>query len=817
MTEQIQSQSGSQNGEVLLTMTNVSKSFPGVKALDHANLSVRSHSVHALMGENGAGKSTLLKCLFGIYAKDEGEILFLGKPVNFKTSKEALENGISMVHQELNLVRQTSVMDNLWLGRYPLKGPFVDHAKMYRDTKAIFDELDIDVDPREKVAKLSVSQMQMIEIAKAFSYNAKIVIMDEPTSSLSEKEVEHLFKIIQKLKDRGCGIIYISHKMDEIFKICDEITILRDGKWINTIPVKGTTMDQIVSMMVGRELTQRFPEKTNVPKEITLEVENLTALNQPSIQDVSFNLRKGEILGIAGLVGAKRTDIVEAIFGVRELKSGTIKLNGKTVKNHTALEAINNGFALVTEERRSTGIYSNLSIEFNSLISNMKSYLTPWKLLSNKKMNSDTQWVIDSMNVKTPSHKTTIGSLSGGNQQKVIIGRWLLTQPEILMLDEPTRGIDIGAKFEIYQLIQELAKKDKGIIMISSEMPELLGVTDRILVMSNGKVAGIVETAKTSQEEILQLAAKYLGSVKDSGNDVVVVVSAMGKTTDALIKLAHEITDKPDLREMDRLMSTGEQQTIALLSIALQTLGYEAISLTGAQAGIKTSGHYTKNRIEDINGKEIKEHLSKGKIVVVAGFQGVNEAGDVTTLGRGGSDTSAVALAAALGGRCEIYTDVDGIYTIDPRVYKKAKKLSVISYDEMMELAFLGAGVMEPRAVELGSKYGVEIYVGKSLGEKNGTIITSREKTKENKEMEQKVITGVSINENMEVRYDVYLEDENEDNISDEVDFDAPMKRLELIFSHITEEEKEILEKYNFKYEYTEDNKIKLKEENAIY
>ena len=255
-------------------------------------------------------------------------------------------------------------------------------------------------------------------------------------------------------------------------------------------------------------------------------------------------------------------------------------------------------------------------------------------------------------------------------------------------------------------------------------------------------------TSVATTEKIMNIA-KYLGSVKDSGNDVVVVVSAMGKTTDALIKLAHEITDKPDLREMDRLMSTGEQQTIALLSIALQTLGYEAISLTGAQAGIKTSGHYTKNRIEDINGKEIKEHLSKGKIVVVAGFQGVNEAGDVTTLGRGGSDTSAVALAAALGGRCEIYTDVDGIYTIDPRIYKKAKKLPVISYDEMMELAFLGAGVMEPRAVELGSKYGVEIYVGKSLGEKNGTIITSVEKTKENKKMEQKVITGVSINENM--------------------------------------------------------------------
>lgn len=499
-----------QNQEVLLTMTNVSKSFPGVKALDGANLTVKSHSVHALMGENGAGKSTLLKCLFGIYAKDEGDILFLGQPVNFKTSKEALENGISMVHQELNLVRQRNVMDNLWLGRYPLKGIFVDHGKMYRDTKAIFDELDIDIDPKEKVANLSVSQMQMIEIAKAFSYNAKIVIMDEPTSSLSEKEVDHLFKIIEKLKNRGCGIIYISHKMDEIFKICDEITILRDGKWINTVAVKDSTMDSIVSMMVGRELTQRFPPKTNTPQEVILQVENLTALNQPSIKDISFELRKGEILGIAGLVGAKRTDIVETIFGVREKQSGTVKLHDKIMENRTALEAINNGFALVTEERRSTGIYANLSIEFNSLISNMKSYISSFGLLSNKKMKSDTQWVIDSMNVKTPSHKTSIGSLSGGNQQKVVIGRWLLTQPEILMLDEPTRGIDVGAKYEIYQLIMQLAQKDKGIIMISSEMPELLGITDRILVMSNGRMAGIVETANTTQEEILQLAAKYL-------------------------------------------------------------------------------------------------------------------------------------------------------------------------------------------------------------------------------------------------------------------------------------------------------------------
>ncbi|ROV57671.1 galactose/methyl galactoside ABC transporter ATP-binding protein MglA [Vibrio ponticus] len=499
-----------QKYEFLLEMTGISKEFPGVKALDDVNLRVRPHSIHALMGENGAGKSTLLKCLFGIYEKNKGDIVFLGEHVNFKSSKEALESGVSMVHQELNQVLQCSVMDNIWLGRYPKKGLFVDHNKMYLDTKEIFEELNIDIDPRVKVKTLSVSQMQMLEIAKAFSYNAKIVIMDEPTSSLTEKEVNHLFSIIKKLKDKGCGVVYISHKMEEIFAICDEITVLRDGQWVDTRPLEGLTMDAIIAMMVGRELTQRFPEKTNQPKDVILEVNNLTALNQPSIQDISFELKAGEILGVAGLVGSRRTDIVETIFGVRERSGGTIKLHGRDMKNRDAHEAINNGFALVTEERRSTGIYGNLDITFNSLVANVDQYKAGLGLLSNKKMRSDTQWVIDSMRVKTPSHETQIGSLSGGNQQKVIIGRWLLTQPEILMLDEPTRGIDVGAKYEIYQLILELAKKNKGIIIISSEMPELLGITDRIMVMSNGRLAGTVSTKETSQNEILELASRYL-------------------------------------------------------------------------------------------------------------------------------------------------------------------------------------------------------------------------------------------------------------------------------------------------------------------
>ena len=499
-----------ENLKYVLEMENISKEFPGVKALDNVQLKLKPGTVRALMGENAAGKSTLMKCLFGIYEKNSGKILLDGVEVNFKSTKEALENGVSMVHQELNQVLQRNVLDNIWLGRYPMKGFFVDEKKMYNDTINIFKDLDIKVDPRKKVADLPIAERQMIEIAKAVSYKSKVIVMDEPTSSLTEKEVDHLFKIIKKLKESGVGIIYISHKMEEIKMISDEITILRDGKWISTNDVSKISTEQIISMMVGRDLTERFPKKDNTAKEMILEVKNLTALNQPSIQDVSFELYKGEILGIAGLVGSKRTEIVETIFGMRPKEHGEIILNGKTVKNRNPEEAIKNGFALVTEERRSTGIFSMLDIAFNSVISNLDRYKNKFKLLKNKDIEKDTKWIVDSMRVKTPSYSTKIGSLSGGNQQKVIIGRWLLTEPEVLMLDEPTRGIDVLAKYEIYQLMIDLAKKDKGIIMISSEMPELLGVTDRILVMSNGRVAGIVKTSETNQEEIMELSAKYL-------------------------------------------------------------------------------------------------------------------------------------------------------------------------------------------------------------------------------------------------------------------------------------------------------------------
>ncbi len=494
----------------LLEMQNITKEFPGVKALDGVSLTVRPGTVHALMGENGAGKSTLMKCLFGIYNKDSGTILLDGKEVNFKSSKEALENGVAMVHQELNQALTRSVMDNLWLGRYPkVGGLMVSESIMRKRTKEIFEELDVHVDPKAIMSTMPVSQRQMVEIAKAVSYNSKIIVFDEPTSSLTETEVEHLFRIINMLRDKGCGIIYISHKMEEILRISDDVTIMRDGTWVATRPAKELTMDEIIRLMVGRELTNRFPPKDNVPGEVILEVEHLAG-KYTRLKEASFQLHKGEILGIAGLDGSGRTEVLENLFGAMTRDGGTIRLHGREIRNRTPRESIKNGFALLTEERRATGIFGIRDIRDNTVISNLKSYLMGHICLSDKKMREDTDWSIQAMHIKTPSQATQIRSLSGGNQQKVIIGRWLLTKPEILLLDEPTRGIDVGAKYEIYQLIIDLAKEGKGVIMVSSEMPELLGVCDRILVMSGGRLASEVDAKNTSQEEILTLAAKYV-------------------------------------------------------------------------------------------------------------------------------------------------------------------------------------------------------------------------------------------------------------------------------------------------------------------
>ncbi len=499
------------NQTVLLRMEGICKSFPGVKALDEAQLTLRAGTVHALMGENGAGKSTLMKCLFGIYSKDAGHIYLEGKEINFKSSREALDNGVAMVHQELNQALKRNVMDNIWLGRYPkMKGlPIVSEKQMYEDTMRVFRELDVNVDPKMVMSKMPVSQRQMVEIAKAVSFNSKVIVLDEPTSSLTETEVEHLFRIINMLRDRGCGIIYISHKMDEILRISDDVTIMRDGHYIATKSAKELTKAEIIRLMVGREMTNQFPPKLNTASdEDILKVEGITA-QYSLLQDVSFSLKKGEILGVAGLDGSGRTELLENLFGAATRKGGRMFKDGKEIRNKTPKEAIANGFALVTEERRATGIFAILNIRENTVISSLKNYLSGI-LLQDKKMAKSTDDMIQAMRIKTPSQKTQIRSLSGGNQQKVIFGRWILTSPDILLLDEPTRGIDVGAKYEIYQLIQDLAKQGKSVIMVSSEMPELLGVCSRILVMSGGRLAGEVDADNTSQEEIMTLAAKYV-------------------------------------------------------------------------------------------------------------------------------------------------------------------------------------------------------------------------------------------------------------------------------------------------------------------
>ena len=501
--------------QYLLEMLDIEKQFPGVKALDHAKLQLRPGTVHALMGENAAGKSTLMKCLFGIYTRDGGTVTMNGQPVAFTSPKDALENGVAMVHQELNQVLRRNVMENMWLGRFPTnKLGMVDSRKMYDETKKVFAQLEIDVDPRQTIGDLSVSKRQMVEIAKAASYDAKILVLDEPTSSLTEDEVEHLFRIMNRLTAQGVGIIYISHKMDEILRISDDVTIMRDGQWIATREAKDLTKEEIIRLMVGREMTNQFPPKNNQIGEVLLDVKDFSGRYEPTCHHVSFQLHRGEVLGVAGLVGSRRTELLNTLFGYYTKGEGEVSMNGKPINNVNTDEARKNSFALITEERRATGLFGENTILFNSVIANVDAYGKP--LLNNRKMDKDTDWVIESMKVKTPSKKTRIKSLSGGNQQKVIIGRWLLTQPDVLLLDEPTRGIDVGAKYEIYQLILNLAEQGKGVMMVSSEMPELLGVCDRILVMSNGQLAGIVERGKDfgnipgEQETIMALAAKYV-------------------------------------------------------------------------------------------------------------------------------------------------------------------------------------------------------------------------------------------------------------------------------------------------------------------
>ena len=487
--------------EYILEMLDIVKEFPGVRALKGVQLKVRPGTVHTLMGENGAGKSTLMKCLIGIHPPTSGKILFRGQEIRYKTTLEAMNSGISMIHQELSPVPERSVCDNVWLGREPRKGLIVDHKKMRQDCIELFNKLGLDLDPDAKMVVLTVAKMQMVEIAKAVSYDSQIVIMDEPTSSLTDAEVEQLFKIIADLKAKNVASIYISHKMDELFRISDDITIYRDGEYIATDRAENLNVDKVITLMVGREVTQMFPKVDCPIGETILKVENLSAGR--AVKSVSFELHRGEILGMAGLVGAGRTETAEAIFGMRHITGGTIYKDGKELHIKSPEDAIANKIGLLTEDRRGNGIVGLLSIRENTVLANLKAYGFP---LNHKQMRTDTEEYIQKLNTKTPSQETPIQNLSGGNQQKVLVGRWLLTNPDILIVDEPTRGIDVGAKAEIHSLITKLAGEGKAIIMISSELPEVMGMSDRIVVMHEGTMTGLVERKDFSSELILKYA-----------------------------------------------------------------------------------------------------------------------------------------------------------------------------------------------------------------------------------------------------------------------------------------------------------------------
>jgi methyl-galactoside transport system ATP-binding protein len=504
-----------------LELFNISKTFPGVKALDDVTLHVERGAVHALMGENGAGKSTLMKCLFGMYKMDGGKIVLNNTERSFNSAADAMKAGVSMIHQELSNVPKRSVAQNIWLGREPLNQfHLINHKKMIRDTGELLGGLNFNFDPAATMGTLSISQQQGCEIAKAVSYDSSVVVMDEPTSSLTENEVEHLFDIIRKLRETGVAVIYISHKMEEIFKIADTVSVMRDGKMVGTYPVAEIDSNKLISLMVGRDNTERFPRVDSKIGDVYLQVKNLTAANPKSFKDISFELRQGEILGIGGLVGAQRTELVESIFGVRAIMSGEVIVKGKplAVRSHkiTPRAAIEAGVSLVTEDRRGSGIFPLLNITANTTIPSLGTYRNKAGLLDHGTLNAKAVGYNQQLRTKTPSMTTLIQNLSGGNQQKVILSRWLMTLPDILIMDEPTRGIDVGAKFEIYTIMGELVRQGKAIIMVSSEMPELIGMSHRIMVLCGGRMTGMLERNSGSaggagfdQEEIMRLATQF--------------------------------------------------------------------------------------------------------------------------------------------------------------------------------------------------------------------------------------------------------------------------------------------------------------------
>ncbi len=492
--------------EYLLSADGIRKEFPGVVALDDVEFKLKRGTVHALMGENGAGKSTLMKILAGIYTPDKGKVKLKGVDIRLTSPLDALENGIAMIHQELNLMPFMTVAENIWIRREPKnRFGFVDHGEMNRITARLFDRLKIKIDPEIEVRHLSVANRQMVEIAKAVSYESDVLIMDEPTSALTEREVAHLFEIIRDLREQGIGIVYITHKMNELFEIADEFSVFRDGKFIGTHASSNVTRDDIIRMMVGREITQMFPKEEVPIGDVVLSVKNLTL--DGVFRDVSFDVRAGEILGIAGLVGSGRSNVAETLFGVTPASSGTISIDGKTLSINSPNTAIRHRMAFLTEDRKDTGCLLILDILENMQIAVLQDRFVKGGFVTEKQITAACEDMSRKLRVKTPNLQERIENLSGGNQQKVLIGRWLLTNPRILILDEPTRGIDVGAKAEIHRLVTELARNGVAVIMISSEMPEVLGMSDRIMVMHEGRVTGFLDRAEATQIKVMELAA----------------------------------------------------------------------------------------------------------------------------------------------------------------------------------------------------------------------------------------------------------------------------------------------------------------------
>ncbi|SFA60216.1 monosaccharide ABC transporter ATP-binding protein, CUT2 family (TC 3.A.1.2.-) [Paracoccus halophilus] len=494
-------------GDELLRIEGIRKEFPGVVALDDVRFSLRRGTVHALMGENGAGKSTLMKIIAGIYTPNKGEIFLRGEKVRLNGPLDALERGIAMIHQELALMPFMTVAENIWIRREPInRMGIINHAEMARKTQELFDRLNIRIDPLSEVRFLTVAQRQMVEIAKAVSYESDVLIMDEPTSALTETEVEHLFEIIRDLKTRGIGIVYITHKMNELFEIADEFSVFRDGKYVGTHASSEVTRDDIIRMMVGREITDMFPKEEAEITDTILSVEGLTL--EGTFHDISFDLRKGEILGLAGLVGSGRSNVAEALFGVTPATSGRVRIDGQEVRIASPADAMKHGMAFLTEDRKDTGCFLPLSILENMQIAMLQEKNVRMGFVEQGEVSRQCEEMREALRVKTPNMQERIENLSGGNQQKVLIARWLLTKPRILILDEPTRGIDVGAKAEIHRLISRLAGEGVAVIMISSELPEVLGMSDRIMVMHEGHMTGILNRNEADQVKIMELAAR---------------------------------------------------------------------------------------------------------------------------------------------------------------------------------------------------------------------------------------------------------------------------------------------------------------------